>query len=229
MKDKISTISLGIRYRRSFRIPEIAGSVIDFVVNSQSPFKSKFFTRTDSLIDNLENKGRVLLAEDDKTTFSIDVDNIILNLATDDFENEIKRLKEEIVPFIKKIFKEFEIRNVERIGIVFQFTEENGGVIEQFVKKITGGTFSEVDRFGMRFTKRDKDLTALVKRDLLDFVNYIVSVSRNDKETSVKFDYQFYYSPEIANIEDVDFNNFIDIAQEKLDSKFLNWYKKDEE
>ena len=46
MKDKIKKIVIGIRYRRSFRVPNIVGEIVDQVLHDDdSPFKSNFLMK----------------------------------------------------------------------------------------------------------------------------------------------------------------------------------------
>lgn len=46
LKDNIIGLTLGIRYNRSFRIPDISGDMIDNILyNEKSPFGEEFFPR----------------------------------------------------------------------------------------------------------------------------------------------------------------------------------------
>lgn len=226
MEEKISKVVLGIRYKRTFRIPEISGSIIDYVINdSSSPFKGDFFQTTDALIDNFENKGRVLQSKKG-SSIVIDIDNFILNFKIGDFKSDLGRIKSKIIPFIKKIFNKFEIKDISRVGFVFEFTDKDKDIPDRIIKNITNNNCSNIDKFVLRFSEKDTYAPSFLKKNLLDYVNKIFIMTQTEKGFNVKFDYQFYYLPVISFIDDINFNDFIDLTLEKF--KALNWYKQDE-
>lgn len=226
MKEKISRISIGIRHQRSFRLPEIAGSIVDYIISS-SPFGKDFFQASDTILNGFESRGRILIGADDgASSMVIDTDSIILNLKSENFDVDLARIKSELVPFIKKIFTKFSIENINRVGLVFEFQKLSSDQVNEITKTITTDTFSHSDIFQLRFSQKDADIMSMVKKDILDYANNIIAVSKNtENEVFAKFDYQFYYSPEISKIDDVDFDQFIDAASDRLAKKFFNWMK----
>ena len=227
MKEKIYLVSIGIRHRRYFRMSEIAGSIVDYIVQSpSSPFGKDFFQSSDTLLNGFESKGRILIGADNGSSIVVDTDSFILNLETDDLDKMLGRIKTDFLPFIKKIFREFKINNINRTGIVFEFKDFDVEKINDISKKITSDSFYKSDIFQLRLSEKDVDIMSLVKKEIYDYANQIISISKNEEGKVLgKFDYQFYYSPEINSIEDIDFNKLIDTASERLKSKFLNWLK----
>lgn len=229
MKESINRITLGIRHRRSFRVPEVAGAIVDYIIyDSSSPFEANFFQATDTLLDNFENKGRILIGKDSKSSIVVDTDNLVFNLASDNFDDSISKIKTQFIPFFKKIFKEFKLENINRVGMVFEFKFSDGEKINQFVKTLTQDSFSNTDRFDLRFSQKETDTMSVVKRDLVDYKNNIVVLSKTADGVVLKFDYQFHYSPEIGSINDLDFDKFVEAATERLESKIFKWLKQNE-
>ena len=108
MKDNIKQISLGIRHRREFRIPEIAGEMVDrFLNDRESPFDREIFFPTEPLVENLENKGKKLFGKEGNSVV-VDYDSVILNLNSENIEDGLKKIEDTYIPYFKKVFKEYE-------------------------------------------------------------------------------------------------------------------------
>jgi|GEM_PF-2760596 len=230
MEIKIKKISLGLRHRRMFRIPEIAGGVIDKVIHdSQSPFNKENYERTDALLDNRgENKGRVLVDASGDNSLAIDIDSVIFNTTTDDIDATLKELTDTYIPYItKNIHKDFTIENFNRIGIVYEFSVT--GDPAELLSRITNGNFTSAQNGLFKFASKEVDSRSRVMKDLLDYKNYLIAIGFDEDTFLAKFDYQFYFDPEIKSTGDIEFKAFLDESKQKLDSKFLNWLKVDEE
>jgi succinate dehydrogenase flavin-adding protein (antitoxin of CptAB toxin-antitoxin module) len=209
-------------------MPEISGSIIDYIIHNQnSPFINGFWKLSDALLDNFENKGRILIAEN-TSSISVDIDGLILNFVSTDFDKDIKRIKEEIIPFFKQIFKEFDIENINRIGMVFEFENKDQNAIEKMVSTLTNSRFSKADRFDLVFSQKDQDMRSLVNQKIFDYANNIIRIRKLKDNIVATFDFQFYYDPEVNSIEDIEFDEFIKIAIEHLDKDFWLWYQKNE-
>ena len=209
---------------------EIAGTVMDNIVyDKSSPFESRFFQATDILLDNFENKGRILIGKDQKSSVVVDIDNVVINLASDNFDEAVTKIKSEIIPFFKKIFKDFKIENTNRVGMVFEFKFPNTEQINEIVNVMTKSTFTKAEYFDLRFSQKDTDQLSSIKKELLDYANSIILISKIKDDIIVKFDYQFYYSPEINSINDVDFDKFIETATSALEKKLFKWFEKTDE
>jgi hypothetical protein len=218
-------ISVGIRHRRSFRVPEIAGSIIDSIIRDDaSPF-FKIYTRTDAILDERrENKGRILRDDNNLNSLSIDIDSVILNIATEDLEQTIKKVNDVFLPYVlKNVYKKFDIDNINRIGVVFEYNIV--GNPNFLIQKLTGNIIENVQIFESQFSSKEKDLKSLVMKDLLDYKNYIIAIAVDEENFLSKFDYQFYFLPEIKSVFDIDFEGFFKESTEKLEEKFLKWIK----
>lgn len=199
---------------------EIAGAISDYVVySSSSPSGADFFTKTDGLIENFETLGRVIVGRDGLSSLAINIDSLVLNIAVDDLDEGIRKIEAEMVPFLKEIMKKFDIGYVNRVGTVFEFESDNVQKTNKVSSKTTGGTFDSPENFALRFSQREKDLTSYARRDILDYVNYIFTAYKKDDKDVVKFDYQFYYKPELKSVNEVDFKAFLETAKSKFESK----------
>lgn len=223
IKLKIKKIAIGLRHQRTFGIPELTGSMTDYILHDKkSPFGSDFFDRTDSILEFGENKGRILFKAESDNSLLVDIDNVILTVATDDIESTLKDMKDKYIPYITKyIHKKIEIENFNRLGIVYEY--DITGKADHLISRLTNGTFTNAQTGIFKFSSKQADEKSMVMRKLLDYKNYLIAVAFNEEALQAKFDYQFHFQPEIKSAEDIDFNRFIDESKNKLETKFLKW------
>lgn len=222
MQDKIKKVIIGIRYRRSFRVPDIAGEIVDYVLHDESsPFDSQFFTE----IGDMNNKGRVLLNQNGNM-LSVDFDSIVLTLIIDNkFDDTLKLIKEKYYPYMVNIVKQFEIKNFNRIGIIFDHQLEGSSSVNEIIKSLTGQKITAPDNLELRFSKKLATTEALWKKDIIDYHNVIATYHKNSEGLNIKLDYQTYFSPEISSINDLDFSKFIESAEDYRTKNFYSWNK----
>ncbi len=220
MEKSIHKITIGIRYRRSFRIPDISGKVIDYILHDdKSPFRENFFQE----VGETSEKGKILVSEK-KDFLSIDIDSLILSLNTNNLESALTKIKDSYFPyFTDSIFKEFEIENINRLGIIFEHRLEKLDSIDKMTKELSLNEISAPDNFELRFSKKLPTTAGLISKNIVDFYNTIFTYQKNSKGIDIKLDYQLYFSPEIGSIQDVEFNKFIDSAKSYLLGKFYKW------
>lgn len=219
MKNNVKKISIGIRYRRSFRIPELAGEITDFILGDESPFGSNFFTE----VGAMDKSGKILLSENG-SSLSIDLDSLILNLIVDDdIKTTILKINNNYYPYLVKLLKKFRIENFNRLGMVFEHQLDNGAVINKIVKTITKEEIDAPDNLQLRFSKKIPKIEALVKKEIIDYGNIICTYNKNLDGLNIKLDYQIYFSPEIASISDVEFEKIFLSSQKYLEDKFYKW------
>jgi hypothetical protein len=220
---RLEKISVGLRHRRSFRIPEIAGSITDTLGHDEkSPFGKDSFKKTDSLIDRGEVKGRVIATKDGETSVVVDIDSVIVNYACDDVDKGITQIRDNLLPYlINTIHKPFNINYFNRLGVLYEFSLTE--VPNFLVSQMTQGTFERINGSFLKFSYKESDSMSKVMKDLLDYKNYIVEIGVDDEKALARFDYQFYFNPEIKKTGDIDFESFFAESKEKLNAKFLNW------
>lgn len=225
MQDNIKKIILGVRYRRSFRVPDIAGEIVDYILNdNSSPFESQFFSE----IGDMNNKGRVLLNQNGNM-LSVDFDSLILTLTIENnFEATMRLIQEKYYPYIATILRTFQIKNYHRLGIVFDHQLQGSSSINAIVKSITNSKITSPDNLELRFSKKLATAEALWKKDIIDYHNIITTYHKNSEGLNIKLDYQTYFDPEIASANDLGFNEFIKSAENYLTKNFYSWNKQNE-
>lgn len=220
MQDKIKKVIIGIRYRRSFRVPDIAGEIVDYVLHDESsPFDSQFFTE----IGDMNNKGRVLLNQNGNM-LSVDFDSIVLTLIIDNkFDDILKLIKEKYYPYMVNIVEHFGIKNFNRIGIIFDHQLEGSSSVNEIIKSLTDQKITVPDNLELRFSKKLATTEAIWKKDIIDYHNIIATYHKNSEGLNIKLDYQTYFSPEISSINDLEFLKFIESAEDYRIKNFYNW------
>lgn len=220
MHKNIKKITLGIRYHRTFRVSSIVGEIVDYVLNDDtSPFGSQFFSE----IADMNNNGKVLLNKDGNL-LSVDLDSIVLTLVVkEDFKIFLKSIRDTYWPYIAKVLKESEIKNYNRLGIIFDHDFDKLNSLGEVVKNLTQSKINSPDNLELRFSKKISDLDALWKKDIIDYHNVIITYLKNTEGLNVKLDYQTYFSPEIATVSDIEFDKFIDSAEDYLEKNFYLW------
>ncbi len=212
MKDNIKKIILGIKYNRSFNVPNMTGKIFDHILSSEgSPFKRDFF----NVVAETINDGRCLINQKKGDMLSIDIDNVILLLNTDKFDQTIADIKEKYFPYINnEILKKFSFTNFDRIGIVFEHKLNNDNAA---IKKIAENIFNKEcivtpDNFDLIFSNKIPSKNGFIKKELIDYYNLVQTFQQNKAGLIFKFDYQLYYGPVISSSDDLEFNKFVDIA-----------------
>ena len=219
MKDKIKKITIGIRYRRSFRVPNIIGDIIDQILHdNESPFKSGFFNE----IGEIGTRGQILIGKDGNT-LSVDFDSIILTLSNENLDNTLSQIKEVFYPYIMKLLENNNIHNFNRIGIIFDHQLDESKMIDKIVSNLSFFDIESPDNLQLRFSKKLSDAMSDIKKDLVDYYNTIFIYQKNLDGLNIKLDYQVYFNPEISSINDVAFNSFVDSAVGYLTNKFYKW------
>ena len=95
LKQKIVGITFGIRFNRSFRVPEISGEMIDDILYSnKTPFGTEFFPKIQETA-----REKVLFNNKTNEYLRINTDDIILGVEIkDNFEEKFNWLKDQGLP-----------------------------------------------------------------------------------------------------------------------------------
>lgn len=224
---RLKEVSLGIRHRRSFQIGALSGTIIDRIANDpSSPFFRDSFSYTFPIIDQQGDlKGRVLSSKNETgkgDSLSIDIDSVLISVREKSVETALKKIKETYLPYMQKhIFNEFELYNLNREGIVFDFEIDLPDLGDKILRKASNGTFSNASLFDFKFAEKEKEPLSFVLKEYFDYQIHIVSIRNTETTVQLKYDFQVYFLPEVERINDLDINSFIDKSQELLKSKLL--------
>lgn len=220
MKDKIIGVTVGIRFKRKFRIPEKSGEIIDKILSdTNSPFSGSYF-------DNLQDrsKEKVLINSRTEEYLRINTDDIIFGIKIDkNFDEKFDWIKEKVLPYLEKeIFSKFEINEIKRLGIIFSHRVERIKNANEIIRNLTNGNLEKADNININFSKK---LTAFesAKKGVNDFVNTIYNFSEIEGMMLAELDYQYYYDPLIEDIRECFTDTVLQQAKSYLEHSFYKW------
>lgn len=228
MKENIVGITLGIRYSKSFRIPDIAGEIADRILYSpDSPFDADFFPQ----LQENSNREKTLHNPTTKDYLRINTDDIILGISLDNnFESKFNFLKDEVVPFFKdKLFKEFGIKNIKRFGIVYDHIIPNYNQIGEAIKTLTKNNESSTENVNISFSKKYASEEALYRSGVNDYRNIIYTFSEAAESVLVRLDFQYYYDPLIEDLRECFDEKILNDSLVFLEKKFHSWLREEME
>lgn len=172
LQNNIIGITIGIRFTRSFRIPDISGNIIDNILYSEkTPFGTKFFPKVQ------ENSNREKTLYNPKTSeyLRINTDDLILGIEIDnDFQKKFDWLKTDVLNYFKEtLFKEYKIQNIRRVGIIFSHKISKNKKLNEAVSLITDKSIDDVDNVSISFSKKLVATEALYRNGVNDYKNTI--------------------------------------------------------
>jgi hypothetical protein len=116
LKKRITGVTLGIKYERTFRIPDIAGNMIDDILHDKnSPFSVK-----GTFPKILESpKEKALYNPENNDYLRVNTDDIILRFSIkDNFEKRYKWLVAQVIKYYKdNLFKKETIASLPGCGM----------------------------------------------------------------------------------------------------------------
>ncbi len=222
MEKKIIGITIGIRFARSFRIPDISGRIIDDVLyGDKSPFGTNFFPKVQ------ENSNREKTLYNPKTSeyLRINTDDLILGITVDDnFEEKFNWIKNEVLKYFKEVlFREYEIKNIKRFGVIFSHKITKNEKLNEAISLITDNDIEEADNISISFSKKLIAVESLYRKNVNDYRNTIYSFNEIKKAVYSTLDYQYYYEPIIEDLRECFTDKILDDAKNFLKNDFYNW------
>ncbi len=201
--EQVTFLTCGILFNKSFRVLDSWGSIADEVLYNSGVFSPEFFTNISDTYTlqrylNNPNKGHILTLNSENLVLTQKLENEF-SLEFDQFKKRIEYLIENVVIKYKLVTK--------RIGVVYVYPltkEDMNKLFENYLKVDIKGITS------FRFSQKDVTQTGLVRADINNFYNKIITVGNieNDKP-GITFDYQLIFSPPHEDIRPVaiDFAN----------------------
>ncbi len=220
---KINGITVGIRYQRSFRIPDIAGDIVDDILHDlESPFTEKLFTA----VQETANRERTLFNNVTNEYLRINTDDLILGIkVTENFPKKFGWIKKDVLGYFQEIlFKRYKIKNIQRTGIIFHHKIERKKSLEHIVSTLsTGEITKEVDNISISFGKKLPAKEALYRKNVEDYKNTIYNLLEFKKHLYADFDFQYYYNPELPDLRMGFTEKICDDALDYLKNHFHPW------
>ncbi len=222
LKKNIIGITIGIRFSRSFRIPDVSGDIIDNILYSEkTPFGSIFFPEVQ------ENSDREKTLFNSKTSeyLRLNTDDLILGIKIDNnFEKKIKWIKEEVLDYFEEIlFKEYKIKNIVRAGIVFYHKISKSEKLNSAILSITNKKIEDADNINISFSKKLAAEDSLYRKGVGDYKNTIYNFQEKKEYINSSLDYQYYYKPAIEDLRDCFIDKVFSDAESFLINNYYSW------
>jgi hypothetical protein len=146
LKKNIAGLTLGIKFDRNFRIPDVAGNMIEDILHDKnSPFSVK------DMFPRIQESPREKILYNPVTTDYIrfNTDDVILGISIkDNFEKTYKWLVNSVLKYYKdNLFKTYGIKNFKRVGIIFHHKIPHAHEFpHKIVKEVTDNKISNAER-----------------------------------------------------------------------------------
>lgn len=215
-------ITVGIRYSKSFRIPDIAGEIADRILYSkESPFNAEFFPQ----IQENSNRERTLHNPETRDYLRINTDDIILGVSADNQpDSKFDWLKDKVLPFYKEVlFREFEIKNIKRFGILYDHIIPAYKQINEAMSVLTKQNEASVENVNISFSKKYAAQEALYRSGVNDYKNIIYTFAEAKDAVLARLDYQYYYAPLIEDLRECFDEKIFNDSKAFLENKYYKW------
>lgn len=218
MLDKITKITLGIRFSRSFRVTDITGEISDEILyRDYSPFKDIY-----EEVVSTNNLERILQDKSNKNTFRISPTDIIIEFPVDDFNEVFSHLVDKVLPFLEeKIFFKFQIKKIIRVGIVYYHKVDQYHLIEDITNLVTNNGVAEPNNFKLSFSKKNSSGKSVMKKN--DYLNSIYTIEQKEDIYSISLDYQKLFGPIVEDFRDCKLHDFLHSSRTYLTENFYKW------
>lgn len=218
LTEKITDITIGIRFQRSFRIKDVLGAITDKLVYFEDSPLNEYFER------QTQNGSEMILTNEKGSYLRVNTDDIIFkHVVEKSIDKELEFLKE-YLKYIKSIIKKYNITNVARIGIIYNHTvEEDQKKFTDAISSLTNNQLNDVDDFSISFSKKISATSGVIQKGVNDYQNVIYLFRKvYDKSLAIGLDFQKYFSPPLEEIEDKNFEDFLNTSKQYLENTFYN-------
>lgn len=222
LQNKIIGITIGIRFARSFRIPDISGDIIDNILYSEStPFGTKYFPK----VQENSSREKTLYNEVTSEYLRINTDDLILGIKiNNDFQKQYDWLRIRVLNYFKDtLFLKYKIQNIRRVGVIFYHKTSKMKELNEAVSLITGKQLDKIENLNISFSKKLPTDEALYRKNVSDYRNIIYNFNEVTESIHATLDYQYYYEPPIEDLRECFVDNFFNDAKTFLENKYYKW------
>lgn len=227
-RNNIIGITLGIRFNRSFRIPDISGDIIDNVLYSQkTPFGTEFFPE----VQENSSREKTLFNSKSSEYLRINTDDFILGIkVSSDFDKKFNWLKNDVLSYFQnELFRDYKIKNICRLGIIFSHKIGKNRKLTEAIASFTENEVSDADNISVSFSKKSPATEALLRKGVNDYKNRIYNFQELKEIIYANLDYQYYYEPAIEDLRQCFADKVLDDAKSFLENNFYKWLNKYED
>jgi hypothetical protein len=231
LKDYLTGIGIGVKYRNNFSIEDHSGSIIDEILyRNNSPLNYITFPLT----SNLNSRQKELYNPNTGDSFLLDKNNIILDICFTEKipkEDSRKLIDEYFKIITQKIYKIVNIKDIHLVGIVHKYTITDETSAKAIYEKFRNITFDDATSITVNFVKKNILPDTKIKKGYNDYENIICTLSMtHDKKNEYSFqvDYQHIYNPLLDSIIDINYKSFVDKVIYYNTNTINDWISKHE-
>jgi hypothetical protein len=226
LKDYLTGIAIGVKYRNNFSIEDHSGSIVDEILyRNNSPLNYITFPITSGANSTQKN----LYNPETGDSFIVNKNNIILDIGfTEKIPKESYReLIDEYFKIItQKIYKIVNIQGIHLVGIVHKYSITDESSAQTIYNNFKNITFDDATSITVNFIKKNILPDTKIKKDYKDYENIICTLSMTHdrkKEYSFQVDYQHIFNPLLDSIIDIDYKKFVDKVIYYNTNTINNW------
>lgn len=222
LQNNIIGITIGIKFNRSFRIPDISGDIIDNILYSdRTPFGTDFFPK----VQEVSNFEKTVFNPKTSEYLRVNTDDIILGIVVDNnFEDRFEWLKDSVMKYFgETLFRKYSIINIRRIGIVFSHKIPKNNKLVEAISLITEKKLDDINDINISFSKKLGAAEALYRRDVSDYKNTIYNFQEIKEAFNCSLDYQYYFEPVIEDLRDCFTDRIFHDAKIFLEKNYYQW------
>lgn len=190
--ETLDSILIGIRYKRSFKILQNTGEIIDYILfDDKSPFSENFFPKVEEDFSGVKK----LLNPDTDEFLQINQDDLILRVKASNKDTKTyDYIQKQIIPFVENLFSKFGITNFIRIGVfyTYEFNDDSWRFLCSDAENIFGSKLYNMD---FSFSKKLEDAHGKYTKDIHDYKNYNYKFNFEENKVMSVFDFQKYFDP----------------------------------
>ena len=215
MQPKLTSVLIGITFRKAFRILDSTGEIFDKLLYDNKYFSADYFPQ-------IEYSGFQKELKNSKTGnyLRLLADNVVYNhCITTQMQKDketadvIERVEKAIVP---NILEKHQL-SISRIGIVYTIE-----VTKEMLDKFKGKFFKDnVDVSAFRFSLSNGTPSGIREKDVHDYYNTIYSISREQDHYVISFDFQEYFRPLKPSWNECRAKDFFAKAKKEFEEQLL--------
>ena len=233
LKNYLSGIAIGVKFRNNYTINDHLGSIADTLLFSKNGGLLNYITFPNHA-SNLDSSEITLLNRSTGDNLTVNMNNIILDM---NFSEKIPKEKsteltdEFFNALTKKIYKIVNIREIRRVGLVHKYLIDDTSSAKAIQKKFKDITFDDASSVTVNFSKKIILPNSKIAKDYNDYENVICTLSiTNEKREEYFFqvDYQHVYDPRLDSVIDIQYDKFIERAVYYNSDIISQWIKKHE-
>lgn len=222
LSNNIIGITIGIRFAKSFRISDISGEIIDDILYSEkTPFGMKIFPK----LQENSTREKILFNPSTSEYLRINISDLIFGIEIkDNFEKKFDWIKDEVLNYFKNtLFKNYGIKNIKRLGIIFSHKIESGDKINKMISELTTDKITDAENISISFSKKASAIESLYRKGVSDYKNSIYSFEEMSDGVLASLDYQYYYMPDINDLRECFVEKILDDAKSFLLNNYYPW------